>query len=378
MKYLKTIIIGLICISIIGCATVSHNQVVKQDVRDLLDQDSRTLTETGHRYIRDGDFEKALDYYLKAIQTHSGDPNVYFNIAVCYANLGEADLAGRFFKAMFQNQIGIQWLVSLEAILNRGFFSNVYESEDFQIHLREIRKMAEDHIRFSGELSHIDISKQIRYRTVLPNNFDPNKNYPILIFLHGFSGAFGSVALGWSPHTIERDIILIAPEAPYPHERPLWYGANINAASWFSIEHPWGDLHTLNMTINYLSELAKELRKKYPNSPLYLSGTSQGAQVTLLTGIRYPDLFNGLIPICGALLIPEDEPIRSQSKTKIPILKIYGLAHDTSGYETAYRRLTEAGWDVTVHTHDGGHGLPDTERFVVIDWILEQENKKYD
>ncbi len=125
------------------------------------------------------------------------------------------------------------------------------------------------------------ITKQVglHYRTVTPADYDPQKEYPLLIFLHGrgeqgdnldrvqIHGPFKKVAELGLP------VIIVAPQSP--------------------LDESW--------QADSLSPLVDHLLETLPvdKSRVYLTGLSMGGQGTWRLAMRRPEVFAAIAPICG-------------------------------------------------------------------------------
>ncbi|MCG8448476.1 MAG: prolyl oligopeptidase family serine peptidase [Pirellulales bacterium] len=125
------------------------------------------------------------------------------------------------------------------------------------------------------------ITKQVglHYRTVTPENYDPQKKYPLLIFLHGrgeqgddldkvqIHGPFKKVAELGLP------MILVAPQSP---------------------EDQWWEADSLSALVNHLLETLP-----VDTSRIYLTGLSMGGYGTWKLAAHRPEVFAAIAPICG-------------------------------------------------------------------------------
>ncbi len=119
----------------------------------------------------------------------------------------------------------------------------------------------------------------LSYRTITPANYDPQKKYPLLIFLHGrgeqgddlekvlFHGPFKKVAELGLP------MIIVAPQSPLDE---------------------WWQEDSLSPLVDHLLETLPVDRSR-----VYLTGLSMGGQGTWRLAMRRPEVFAAIAPICG-------------------------------------------------------------------------------
>lgn len=149
------------------------------------------------------------------------------------------------------------------------------------------------------------ITKQVGYEYLLalPQGYDPaaEKKWPLLIFLHG-SGERGSdiwlVAKHGPPKLLRRE----TPAAPdeTPEARARREAATKALAENFIVVSPqcpagtsWDDDGVL--------ALVDEISAKHrvDGKRVYLTGLSLGGYGTWSVGIKYPERFAAIVPVCG-------------------------------------------------------------------------------
>jgi predicted esterase len=141
------------------------------------------------------------------------------------------------------------------------------------------------------------------YRLFTPNGYDPGKQYPLIIFLHGASarGNDNERQLGgpgqWGTATWTREEIqqahpafVLAPQANRPGSR--W----VNQWRANPMRNP-ADKEPLELLVELLDELGQEF--SIDPDRLYMTGLSMGGFGTWIAISRYPDKFAAAIPICG-------------------------------------------------------------------------------
>ncbi len=181
------------------------------------------------------------------------------------------------------------------------------------------------------------------YIEYLPPDFDPDKQYPLVFFLHG-AGERGTdpdnaMRHGYMKYVREQGkeypFIFIAPQCP---EGKYWgcYTESLSA---------------------FLDELLETL--PIDRSRVYLTGLSMGGTGTWMLAMARPDLFAALMPVCGSGIYWNVAPllqtpiymVHGDSDTCVPIsdsiemltsvnsrggkaqIKIcYGVGHDAWNY----------------------------------------------
>ncbi|MET0808383.1 MAG: prolyl oligopeptidase family serine peptidase [Pseudoxanthomonas sp.] len=130
------------------------------------------------------------------------------------------------------------------------------------------------------------------YQVFVPAHREPHQATPVVLFLHG-SGERGSdgdsqTRAGLGPyvraHAQDFPAIVVFPQVEQDGE---WMGANVDMA--------------LAATEAASREFGGDPRRTY------LTGLSMGGYGTWETALKAPHRFAALVPICGALLAPNDE-----------------------------------------------------------------------
>ncbi len=148
--------------------------------------------------------------------------------------------------------------------------------------------------------------KTLPYRILYPENYDKNKKYPLVLFLHGAGerGNDNEKQLTWGGKLFLKDenrknfpAIVVFPQCP---EESFWAVTQIET-----------NTQPFKITFDYAAEpnwplaAANELVKKIAGeeavdkSRIYVTGLSMGGMGTFESVYRYPDLYAAAMPICG-------------------------------------------------------------------------------
>ena len=124
-------------------------------------------------------------------------------------------------------------------------------------------------------------SHNIRYLLKMPNDFNPQKKYPILLFLHG-AGTRGSDISKLYDNPFFQ-IIAAHHNLPFVLVAPLCDGN-----TWFDL---WERLKLLTIDIINLPYADQER--------VHIMGASMGGYATWQLAMSMPDCFAAIVPICG-------------------------------------------------------------------------------
>lgn len=182
------------------------------------------------------------------------------------------------------------------------------------------------------------------YNIYLPEDYNPEKQYPLVLFIHDAGVASGPIthtlyqgngATSWAePEAQARHkCIVVAPEYPF-----------------ITVDDNWNYSHHLDATI----ELLKNLQTRYSVDPkrIYTTGQSMGCMSSIVMMLKEPDLFAGALLVAGkwnpVLMGPLD-------KQNIWIISCEGDASSNTLQGQAVElwrsqgsSVSEATWDMTL------------------------------
>lgn len=164
---------------------------------------------------------------------------------------------------------------------------------------------SQDKSLFTKELF-IKGNDTLKYRMLLPENFDAEKQYPVLFFLHG-SGERGNDNEAQLVHGSKLFLnaenrknfpaIIIFPQCP---QNDYWSNVKINNANTtdrFSFQKGGKPNKTMSLLIALVSKIKSE--KFSDNDRFYVGGLSMGAMGTFELLRRKPTVFASAFAICG-------------------------------------------------------------------------------
>lgn len=213
------------------------------------------------------------------------------------------------------------------------------------------------------------------YRLLKPKNYDPNKKYPLVLFLHG-AGERGTENLVPLTHLAPAFIkeenrqkypcFVLVPQCP-------------KGRRWVEVD--WGlEAHDMPPNPSISEQLAIEILDKIikENSVdvnrLYITGLSMGGYGTWDMIARYPDKFAAAVPICGG----GDEKTASKIK-HIPLWAFHGSldrAVKPSRSRNMIKAIQEAGGKpgYTEYPHVGhGSWKPAYQEPELFPWLFSKQ-----
>jgi predicted peptidase len=163
--------------------------------------------------------------------------------------------------------------------------------------------------------------KVLKYRLLKPLGYNPNKSYPLVIFLHG-AGERGSDNMAQLRHgmadfckTARREknpCYVIAPQCP---ENEKW--ADIDWSAEGPIKMPAEASESMKLTLALVDAMLEDAA--IDKNRIYITGLSMGGYGTWDAIARRPDFFAAAVPICGG-----GDPTTAEKIKNIPISCFHG------------------------------------------------------
>jgi predicted peptidase len=213
---------------------------------------------------------------------------------------------------------------------------------------------AQDFDEYKKEIFKIS-GAQLPYRILYPLNFDPTKTYPLLIFLHGAYNKGGDnegqLAIGGRYFLREENrrnfpAVIIFPQCP---EDDSWAYFETEADSATGMVKSWR-FPFKNQPTRVTALLKKLVDSLLTTSfinqrKIYIGGLSQGGMGVYDMIARYPHIFAGAFPICGAGKVSTADRFAKE----VAVWIFHGEQDDVvpvSFSRQYYKRLQKLGADV--------------------------------
>jgi predicted esterase len=376
--------IVLIIISVVFLCTISSAQdVSKKDIEfypeaidplhenvgDFLDIDIAKHKTKAFELYNEQKYRDAAKYYLAALSYDINDIISIYNLACCYGLLGEEDFAAKFLirsvRAGYKD---------IEHIKSDPDFDKVRGKEVFDAAVDSIEKVIEEDRKDLGNTIYNRTSLLLKCRIHLPENYDPEKRYTLIIGLHGYGSNPDRFITLWKRFGDDK-FIYASPQAPYPF--PVGTVVGYSWGMWS--ENKAVSNSVTEMSEEYVCDVVKSISMRYNIDKVYLMGFSQGCAYTYSTGIKNHYLFEGLICF-GGWLDTDWVPEYSIKKAKnLRVFIAHGKGDNSVKFEEgekAFEVLKESEYDVSFHDFEGGHAVPEETMKEAISWIDEGESKE--
>ena len=210
--------------------------------------------------------------------------------------------------------------------------------------------------------------KGLQYLTVLPDDYDPEQRYPLVIMLHGFGASMQDLA-GLAPVIDPRGYVYAFPNAPIAFD--LGFGQA--GYAWTSP----GEATTpeeVQTAEALLAGFFEEVLAQFQVAPgrSVLLGFSQGGGMTYRCGLSRAETFAGLVALSASLPSPKDLEDRLPEDRTQPIFVAHGRADPLVSAESAERTrlyLEAAGYSPEFHIYDMAHEISEEVLRDLMPWL---------
>jgi predicted esterase len=316
-----------------------------------------------YEFYEQGNFQQAARYYLAYLASYPDDYESWYNLACCYGLLGSAKEAAHYLKIAYK-----KGYTDLDSISKDKDFDTVRGAKTFTLALDSLQIWQEKINDAKGEMRYFGIRQYIPYYIHLPKDYSADKQYTLLIGMHGFGGAANNFGYLWT-QLKDENVIYVVPEAPYafPENEKAMF-------SWtpFVERESKTSLTAFGWVNEYIPGLVKTLEKQYRIKQTWLLGFSQGAYLGYLLTINNPKVFDGLVA-CGGGLYTDVLNSKDYKKAKnLRVIISHGSQDNVVPYsesETAYNFLQQKGLKVQLDTFEGGHKVSKSALTAFLDII---------
>ncbi len=196
----------------------------------------------------------------------------------------------------------------------------------------------------------------LKYLTVLPDGYDPEARYPLVVMLHGFGANMADLA-GLAPAINPTGYVYACPNAPISFN--LGFGQT--GYAWMS---PRGQStpEEIASAERLLGEFFDEVLQEFQVAPerAVLLGFSQGGGMTYRCGLQRREQFAGLAALSATFPDPGELEARLPGGRAQAIFIAHGRSDSMVPHDSAVRArrfLEEAGYTPEYHEYDMAHEI---------------------
>ena len=214
--------------------------------------------------------------------------------------------------------------------------------------------------------------RSLPFLTVLPDDYDPAANYPLVIMLHGFGAHMGDLA-GLAPAIEDKGYVYACPNAPLAFD----FGGGYTGYGWMprqNVASPEEVQAAREKSEALLEDFFEEAFEKLnaTRGKVALLGFSQGGAMTYRCGLKSPEVFSGLVALSAAVFDPEILRPRLPDNRDQPVFVAHGTRDMQIDVETARatRAFLEAeGYQPQYREYNMGHEIPFEVLSDLIPWL---------
>lgn len=278
-------------LSLLTLLTPTEIDPADPNAGDFLDSDLDGYLRMAGEAYGEGNWSVAVRYYLAALSRNIDDETGIYNVACCYALMDSVELASLY----LQRAVIAGWR-DLDYIRSDPDFDGVRDDPYFQGAVEHIAAALGEAPDYTGEVLLFRGEAAFPCLIRFPDGYESYREYPLVVGLHGYGDTPENFIRLWERFYMP-DFIYACPRAPYP-----FMENNMTGYSWFLPYHDSLDVVALDrLSADNVAGLVGRLRDEYRISEVYLFGFSQGCALTWLTGLYYPEEFEGLIGFAGRL-----------------------------------------------------------------------------
>ena len=208
----------------------------------------------------------------------------------------------------------------------------------------------------------------LQYITIVPDEYDSDSAYPLVVMLHGFGANMQDLA-GLAPAINDTGYVYACPNAPIPFE----LGPGQTGFGWMTPRGGGTPEETANSE-QLLSDFFDTVFEQFNVMPgqALLLGFSQGGGMTYRCGLGRADKFAGLAALSATLPDSDELLARLPSERKHPIFIAQGRYDQMVSEDTAHSAKTfleNNGYNPDFHLYDMGHEISGEELGDLVPWM---------
>ena len=208
----------------------------------------------------------------------------------------------------------------------------------------------------------------LQYITIVPDEYDSDSAYPLVVMLHGFGANMQDLA-GLAPAINDTCYVYACPNAPIPFE----LGPGQTGFGWMTPRGGGTPEETANSE-QLLSDFFDTVFEQFNVMPgqALLLGFSQGGGMTYRCGLGRADKFAGLAALSATLPDSDELLARLPSERKQPIFIAQGRYDQMVSEDTAHSAKTfleNNGYSPDFHLYDMGHEISGEELGDLVPWM---------
>lgn len=321
------------------------------DLTELAEMELSEIRNIAYQAMLENDFSRAAKFYLYVISHDIDDAHSHYNLARCYGYLGQSNYASNFLIMAINYGFNNYTLIKADEA-----FKSLKQQPEFYKQFQVVLDSGKD----LGENIYVETEKLVKCRVLLPENYDAELTYPLLIGMHGYGGRPEEFARLWEALQTH-SFIFVIPEGPYDA-----FPDTYNKVVGYSWDVAVRDLELYKRSDHFSSEFIVNVKdyvsKNYSIGKSFLLGFSQGGGHAYATGIKNVDKFEGII--CFGARLPDykkypwflsEDEIRAGKDLKVFIAHGKEDGNPNKSAVAAKKILRKFDYEVKLQLFEGRH-----------------------
>jgi len=343
--------------------------------------------------MREGDYEEASKLLEKLLEQQPDDPRALYNLACCLSRLGQLKPAAERLEQAWR-----AGLRDAELLRSDPDLQALRDTRTGAALIDSLVSEEERTRRLQGELQFFETPVLGGLRIVAPPTLEPDREYPLLVILHGHGANPENYAGLFERVDTPLEAIVAAPYGPYPifhgqgrgyswYPEPDFYREYLTRGGRAGEDRTRRrkEIESLEQEVSdsYVLTAIEALKARYPvdEEQVFVMGHSEGGVLAYGLAIRNPDVVRGLV-VVGARLRETDAVAEALAAAagRLQVLICHSRedrAVDFAVAKEAHETLEAAGVRSKLVAYAGGHGLTADLVATIARWIA-QSNRQED
>ncbi len=195
-------------------------------------------------------------------------------------------------------------------------------------------------------------SMSLQSLIIEPDEYDPDREYPLIILLHGYGSNMADLA-GLTPAISRNEYLFACPNAPIAFN----LGMGQTGYAWANLYGDSYDQEALaseDSCMDFLEEVESAYRIR--QDMRILGGFSQGGMMTFQIGLPRPEKFAGLFALSSFVKSPHIIRPRLPEKREQPVFAAHGTNDTVAPIQSGRNSvdlLRNWGYDPEYHEYEG-------------------------
>lgn len=257
----------------------------------------KSWNEIGIEHYLEQNYDSAIFYFEKLTEAEPNDNDNWYNLACTYALNADKE------KAIFALGKAVdKGFLNCNHIMNDSDLESIQEADEFNNILNKCNQFSDDNKIQDYSLNHVEMISIGTYGLLMPENYNSEKEYRLVVWIHG-NGSNETYHARIASEMELEDVIIVFPRAPYVNklvtEASCQVGYTSNQTD--GIEKS-DSLYTSQgaLYVDWINKCVLDVKKQFKlKDKILLFGHSQGAAYSLAYALQYPGQVKASMSFAG-------------------------------------------------------------------------------